>query len=131
MINIYTDGSVKDAKGGYAYIIVLHGMTITAKFHSNSKDINHLELLAVVEALEVIQDSKQITVYTDSNYVINCAKSKDFKFYYGRKKKARLRRKLTFLLERHQVTFITVHKAENNCLHRQAHYLAREATTYL
>lgn len=121
MVNLYTDASVRNNKGGCAYIIDFNNITISLAFTDNSKDINYLELLAVCEGLHAINTTDTITVYTDSCYVLNATKL--IKTYSKRKNKAILRKQLHHYLENNDVQFILI-CGKNN----KAHHLAREAT---
>jgi len=73
MINIYTDGSCLNnpGPGGWAAIIEIDGLlTELAGFDKNTTN-NRMEILAVIEGLKSIQQQESVTVYTDSQYVVN------------------------------------------------------------
>ena len=75
---IYTDGSSipNPGKGGWGYIILINDMEIECNGKDEYSTNNKMEITAVLKALEEIKDLKTvlITIHTDSQYVINCAK---------------------------------------------------------
>jgi ribonuclease HI len=86
---IYTDGSCipNPGKGGWAFVILqcdLPGYK-NIEWHVSGGEQNttnnRMELKAVIEALEFTNNVKKYTIYSDSMYVINCAKG-----VYERKK---------------------------------------------
>ena len=79
---IYTDGSCipNPGPGGYGFV-VLPTKKDPIEWHvsGGEKNIttnNRMELTAVIEALIFCHDRKNIVIYSDSTYVINCAKGK-------------------------------------------------------
>lgn len=76
MINVYTDGaySSKLNQGGLA-IVVIKDNKIIAEFNKTYKNTtnNRMELLAVIIAIESLKKYNNITIFTDSMYVIGCA----------------------------------------------------------
>lgn len=77
-IIIYTDGSCmpNPGKGGWAYIALFDNCELHCNGFSENTTNNIMELTAVIEALKDFKDFKKITIYTDSRYVIECAKGK-------------------------------------------------------
>ena len=73
---IYTDGSCvpNPGKGGWAFIAVLEDVDIVGYNTSNNTTNNIMELTAVIEALNAFPDKKYFYIYSDSTYVINCAR---------------------------------------------------------
>lgn len=75
-ITIYTDGSCSPnpGKGGWGYVILPGGQVIEEMYGGEEKSTNNImEMIAVLEALKSINRFKKITIYSDSQYVINCA----------------------------------------------------------
>lgn len=76
MINAYTDGaySSKLNQGGLA-IVVIKDNKIIAEFNKTYRNTtnNRMELLAVIIAIESLKKYNNITIFTDSMYVIGCA----------------------------------------------------------
>lgn len=78
-IDVFTDGGyiIQKDKGGWAYIIIINNNIMlkeTSNVINNSTN-NRMELLGVIKALErVIMEfgyNNNITIYSDSNYVVN------------------------------------------------------------
>jgi ribonuclease HI len=76
---IYTDGSCmpNPGKGGWAFIILPHDKC-KHEWHisggENKTTNNRMELTAVIEALQFTPNKVKYKIYSDSMYVINCAK---------------------------------------------------------
>jgi ribonuclease HI len=73
-IIIYSDGSSRGnpGRGGFGAILISgnHRKEISGGFHLTTN--NRMELLAVVAALECLKThSNDITIYSDSQYVVN------------------------------------------------------------
>jgi ribonuclease HI len=73
MIQIYTDGSCRDRKGGYAYVILIDDYEISWSGFVNDTTNNRMELTAVIEALKYLDNNDSAIIYSDSQWVINCA----------------------------------------------------------
>lgn len=88
-INIYTDGSAlgNPGPGGYGIIIEWVGKNYIKEFSRGFKYTtnNRMELLAVIEALEMLkQRPMDVLVFSDSKYVIEAV---DKKWVFGWVKK--------------------------------------------
>ena len=73
-VTVYTDGacSGNPGPGGFAAIIVENGaerVLTGAEPHTTNQ---RMELLGAIEALVSIPDHREVHVYTDSAYVMNC-----------------------------------------------------------
>ncbi len=73
MITIHTDGACigNPGPGGWAAIVLQDG---SKRCHYGGEDQttnNRMEMLAVVKGLESVPDSADVTVFSDSQYVIN------------------------------------------------------------
>jgi ribonuclease HI len=71
---VYTDGSCRNSVGGYAFIIITDDYELEWADHAINTTNNRMELTAVIEALRCIPLFSEITIYSDSQWVINCAK---------------------------------------------------------
>ena len=74
MIAIYTDGSClanPGGPGGWAAIVVENGSTRELVGGDPSTTNNRMEMLAVANGLRAVPDSAIVTVFSDSEYVIN------------------------------------------------------------
>ena len=73
-IKIYTDGacSGNPGKGGWAAVIVEKNVNQTSISGSEKKTTNNrMEMIAVIEALKLIKSDCEISLYTDSKYVMD------------------------------------------------------------
>ena len=71
MISVYTDGSClgNPGNGGWAFLIVGDkNICYRTGFELNTTN-NHMELVAVIKALEFLKEFRDISINTDSNYV--------------------------------------------------------------
>lgn len=71
---IYTDGGCSSDKiGGIAFVILNEKEKIIATFNKRFKDTTNqrMEQMAVAIALESIRESSDITIISDSAYVVN------------------------------------------------------------
>jgi len=80
-VHIYTDGacSGNPGPGGYGIVMEWVGKTYKKEFSEGYKKTtnNRMELLAVIEALKKIKTKEvEITVFSDSKYVVNAIKKK-------------------------------------------------------
>ena len=80
-VHIYTDGacSGNPGPGGYGIVMEWVGKTYVKEFSEGYKKTtnNRMELLAVIVALEKIKTDKvEITVFSDSKYVVNAVEKK-------------------------------------------------------
>jgi ribonuclease HI len=69
---IYTDGSCRDRKGGWAFVILFE-MHWSDKVSDTTN--NRMELTAVIEALKTLKN-EECVIYSDSQWVINCAEGR-------------------------------------------------------
>lgn len=72
---IYTDGSCRDRKGGWAFVILHEFFEMQWSDKANDTTNNRMELTAVIEALKTLKNEECI-VYSDSQWVINCAEGR-------------------------------------------------------
>ena len=73
MIDIYTDGacSGNPGPGGWGAIVIDDGNKRVLRGGDDPTTNNRMEMLAVIEGLRSLPKSSQVTVHTDSTYVIN------------------------------------------------------------
>ena len=73
MIEIHTDGAClgNPGPGGWAAIIIEDGQTRELSGGVSDTTNNRMEITAVIEGLQVASGSSEVTVVTDSTYVIN------------------------------------------------------------
>jgi ribonuclease HI len=135
MITIYTDGASRGnpGKGGYGAILMYgsHVKKIAQGYLHTTN--NRMELMAVIAAIEIIKkENQQITVYSDSKYVVEAVKQKwldnwiktNFK---GGKKNQDLWRRYHALSKKHQIQFVWVKGHANNPYNNECDLLATTA----
>lgn len=73
MVLIYTDGSClsNPGPGGWAAIVLYDESKTILKGGENNTTNNRMEMLAVISGLESVSNDDDITIYSDSKYVIN------------------------------------------------------------
>ena len=103
MVKLYTDGASKGnpGPGGYAAVLIYKGHRKTTN--------NRMELLAVVMGLEALKKARQdVTVYSDSRYVVNAVKKGWLKSWiktnFKGKKNVDLWQRFWKIYQKHQVT---------------------------
>lgn len=72
---IYTDGSCRDRKGGWAFVILFENYEMHWSDKVNDTTNNRMELTAVIEALKTLKN-EECVIYSDSQWVINCAEGR-------------------------------------------------------
>ena len=76
MIEVYTDGAYSSSRNqGGLGIVFIKDNKVIAKFSKTYKNTtnNRMELMAIITALQSIKDENEITIYSDSMYVIGTA----------------------------------------------------------
>ena len=71
MIKVYTDGACKGnpGQGGWGALIIENDTEREIYGGESNTTNNRMELMAVIKALELLKEQKNITVFTDSTYV--------------------------------------------------------------
>ena len=137
-IEIYTDGSSRGnpGKGGYGIVLLYkgHRKEISEGFRLTTN--NRMELLAIIIAIEAIKkDSENITIYSDSKYVIN-AVEKGWLFNwektnFNKKKNPDLWIRFLKAYRKHRILFKWVKGHSNNTENERCDYLAVSASENL
>ena len=118
-VDIYTDGACRGnpGRGGWGAILVFQGQEKELSGGEPSTTNNRMELMAAISALEALKEPCEITLYSDSKYMIDSI-TKGWVYSWKAKgwKKADkspalnpdLWEKLLSLLDIHKVEFIWV-----------------------
>lgn len=134
MISIYTDGASRGnpGPGGYGVVMIAgaHRREISEGFRLTTN--NRMELLSVIVALEALKkDETNVTVYSDSKYVVD---SVELKWVMGWEKKNFKDKKnpdlwIRFLkiYRKHKVKFVWVKGHASNKENNRCDELAVEA----
>ena len=119
-VDIYTDGACRGnpGRGGWGAILVYGGVEKELSGGERETTNNRMELTAVISALKALREPCEVTLTSDSKYVID-AVTKGWAVSWRAKgwRKADkspalnvdLWEVLLGLLERHEVTFVWVH----------------------
>ena len=123
-VTIYTDGacSGNPGPGGWGVILMYKGKSKEISGAEEMTTNNRMELIAVISALEALNEPCEVELYTDSQYVSNAInlgwleswQKKDWKRKGGEIKNLDLWVKMAPLLEKHKVTFVWVKGHSDN-----------------
>ena len=133
-IIIYTDGSAKGNPGNGGYGIVMMSGSYRKELKQGFKltTNNRMELLAVIIALESVKkENSEITIYSDSKYVIDSVEKKWVfgweKKNFNKKKNPDLWIRFLKVYRMQKVSFIWVKGHANNKENERCDFLAVEA----
>ena len=72
-VDIYTDGACRNnpGRGGWGAILVYNGIEKELSGGEAMTTNNRMELSAVIAALSLLKESCEVTLTTDSQYVVN------------------------------------------------------------
>ena len=133
-IIIYTDGSAKGNPGNGGYGIVMMSSGYRKELWQGFKltTNNRMELLAVIIALESVKkENSEITIYSDSKYVIDSVEKKWVfgweKKNFNKKKNPDLWIRFLKIYRMQKVSFIWVKGHANNKENERCDFLAVEA----
>ncbi len=133
-IIIYTDGSAKGNPGNGGYGIVMMSGSYRKELKQGFKltTNNRMELLAVIIALESVKKANsEITIYSDSKYVIDSVEKKWVfgweKKNFNKKKNPDLWIRFLKIYRMQKVSFIWVKGHANNKENERCDFLAVEA----
>ena len=70
-LEIYTDGSFKQGRGSWAYVMLRDGVVISEASGAETKTNSlRMEMRAVIEALSALSENSALTVYCDCRPVL-------------------------------------------------------------
>ena len=116
---IYTDGSCRNSIGGYAFIIIKSNYELSWSDKVLNTTNNRMELTAVIEALKCLQPHEPCDVYSDSQWVINCAQK-----LWKRNKNLDLWEQYDFVSKHHDIQFIWVKGHSGNVYNERCDKMA-------
>ena len=116
---LYTDGacSGNPGPGGYAAILIYNGVEKEISGGEKNTTNNKMEMMAVIKGLEMLKEACEVSVYSDSAYVVNSIEKgwvyswKKNNWKKADKKEVKnieLWEKLLSLMNIHKVTFLKV-----------------------
>ena len=118
-VTLYTDGacSGNPGPGGYAAILIYNGVEKEISGGEKNTTNNKMEMMAVIKGLEMLKEACEVSVYSDSAYVVNSIEKgwvyswKKNNWKKADKKEVKnieLWEKLLSLMNIHKVTFLKV-----------------------
>jgi ribonuclease HI len=121
-VDLYCDGSCTNnpGSGGWAAVLIYKDYEKWIHDYVDNTTNNQMEITAVIKGLEVLKERCDVTVYTDSMYVVNTM-TKGWK----RNKNADLWKQLDELVSKHKVTFVWVKGHSGNYYNEKCDKLAR------
>ena len=123
MIEIHTDGACKGnpGPGGWAAIVVENGSRRSLHGRQERTTNNRMEMLAVIKGLEGVPESSKVTVFSDSQYVVNTM-TRDWK----RRANRDLWKRLDSEVDKRDVVWEWVRGHSGNVLNEEADALATQ-----
>ncbi|MCL2861052.1 MAG: ribonuclease HI [Firmicutes bacterium] len=137
-IHLYTDGacSGNPGKGGWAAILIYNGHEKEISGYDKNTTNNRMEMFAVIQGLSYLKESCDVTIYSDSAYVVNAfnegwiyswqknnwktADKKDVK-------NKELWHDLLLNMKNHKVTFVKVKGHSDDEKNNRCDFLAKQA----
>lgn len=137
-LDIYTDGacSGNPGAGGYGVVMLYKGARKELSQGYKVTTNNRMEMLAVIKALEALKEPCEVTLYSDSKYVVDSITKG---WVYGWKKRGWVKsdkkkalnvdlwERMLPLLEKHKVEFVWVKGHADNVENERCDELARIA----
>lgn len=141
-VTIYTDGSCLNnpGRGGWAGILIYNGKEKCISGAENNTTNNRMEITAVIKSLEILKESCEVEVYSDSSYVINTFMQNWIENWQKNNWKNAnnkdvlnkdLWEQLYTLVNKHKVTFIKVKGHSDNVYNNRCDVMARESASKL
>ena len=137
-VTIYTDGacSGNPGNGGWGTILMYNNHKKELSGAEQNTTNNRMELLAAIKGLELLKEPCNVSLYSDSAYMVNAflqdwvSNWKNNNFRGSDKKEIKnldLWKRLLSLTETHNVTFIKVKGHADNEFNNRCDFLATSA----
>ena len=135
-VDIYTDGacSGNPGAGGWAAVLIYNGVEKKIGGYNRDTTNNRMELFAVIQGLKQLNQSCEVTVYSDSAYVCNAFtenwidewQRNDWKLKDRKTpvKNADLWKSLLYECAKHRVSFVKVKGHADNAYNNRCDKLA-------
>lgn len=132
---LYTDGacSGNPGPGGYAAILIYNGVEKEISGGEKNTTNNKMEMMAVIKGLEMLREACEVSVYSDSAYVVNSIEKgwvyswKKNNWKKADKKEVKnieLWERMLELMNMHKVSFLKVKGHSNDELNNRCDRLA-------
>ena len=139
-VEIYTDGACtgNPGKGGYGAVLIYNGNEKRISCGYRKTTNNRMELMAAIEALRLLREECNVTLYSDSKYLTDAINKKWLDSWQknGWKKADKksvlnvdLWTQIISLTEKHNVTFVWVKGHSGNTYNEVCDELAVNAYT--
>ncbi len=137
-VKLYTDGacSGNPGPGGYGAILIYKGIEREISDYEISTTNNRMEIMAVIKGLELLKEPCEVTVYSDSSYVVNSIdkgwiyswkKNNWIKSDKEKVKNIELWERMLELMQMHKVKFVKVKGHSDNAYNNRCDKLAVSA----
>ena len=136
-VDIYTDGACRGnpGRGGWGAILVYNGIEKELSGGERETTNNRMELTAAIKALSILKESCEVTLYSDSKYLIDAvtkgwAKSWKAKGWRKADKSPALNpdlwEEVLRLLDKHTVTLVWVKGHDGHAYNERCDRLATD-----
>ena len=128
-IVVYTDGSCmpNPGKGGWAFVALDKDGEEVEIFGGDKKTTNNImEMTAVMEALRYFWFETNFRIFSDSQYVINCAQGK-----WKRKKNQELWKEFDTLANGKNIEWVWIRGHSGNPYNERVDRLAKEGVNFM
>jgi len=121
MIEIYTDGAYNPVtrRGGWAAVIVEEGTKNIISGSMENTTNNRMEIVGALEGLQKVPEGREVTVYTDSQYLFGCMSRG-----WERRANRDLFEKLDAVVEKRKVKWQWIDQSNPNPYQKDAHLTA-------
>ncbi len=137
-VTIYTDGacSGNPGTGGWSAILSYNGAEKEISGYAKETTNNRMELFAAVQGLRALKESCEVTLYSDSSYMVKAFNENWIEGWLKRNWKASgggevknqdLWKALIYEVNKHKVTFVWVKGHDENQYNNRCDKLAVEA----
>lgn len=136
-VTIYTDGSChgNPGPGGWGSVLIYKNHIQELSGGCRNTTNNQMELTAVIEAVKLLKESCSVTIYTDSQYVVNAINNKwidkwiqeNFRTNCGERANTNLWRELIKVTAPHSCKFVWVRGHNGDKYNEMCDRLANEA----
>ncbi|MFQ5824305.1 MAG: ribonuclease HI [bacterium] len=137
-VTIYTDGAClgNPGPGGYAAVLIYQGKHKEISGGFNNTTNNRMEIMAAIKGLEALKEKCQVTLYSDSQYLVDAIKNgwvmrwQANRWKRNKKEKAQnvdLWKRLLELCDQHEVEFKWTRGHVGTRENERCDYLANQA----
>ena len=132
-VELWTDGSClsNPGEGGWAFILLFGNAYLKETGYAEKTTNNRMELTAVIEGLKRLKEPCEVTLYSDSNYVLKPISEKWLdgwqKIDFAGKQNSDLWKEFLEISKMHKINVVKVLGHSKITLNEQCDILAKEA----